>query len=87
MRFNVGDIVEIVDSINELLIGEIAEVVSVHTYKKWSYVRFLNPTLNEFHDSTVENTRLYPNNKLKLYENDLLDVSECDLAKLIGVSL
>ena len=87
MRFNVGDIVEIVDSINELLIGEIAEVVSVHTRERWSYVRFLNPALNEFHDSMKESTRLYPNNKLKLYENDLLDVSECDLAKLIGVSL
>lgn len=87
MRFYVGDIVEIVDSINELLIGEIAEVVSVHTRKDWSYVRFLDHALNEFHDSVIENTRLYPNNKLKLYENDLLDVSECDLAKLIGVSL
>lgn len=86
MKFNVGDIVEIVDSINELLIGEIAEVVSVHTREKWSFVRFLEPTLNAFQDSTMD-TRLYPNNKLKLYENDLMDVSECDLAKLIGVSL
>ena len=87
MKFNVGDMVEIVDSIDKLLIGEIAEVVAVHINKKWSYVRFLYPAMNEFHDSMEGRSRLYPNDKLKLYENDLLDVSECDLAKLIGVSL
>lgn len=87
MKFNVGDMVEIVDSVYKQLIGEIVEVVAIHSRGDWSYVRFSNPTLNEFHNSMDGVSRLYPNDKLRLYENDLLDVSECDLAKLIGVSL
>lgn len=87
MKFNVGDMVEIVDSVYQMLIGEIAEVVAIHSRGDWSYVRFSNPILNEFNNSMDGVSILYPNDKLRLYENDLLDVSECDLAKLIGVSL
>jgi hypothetical protein len=87
VKFNVGDMVEIVDSVYKMLIGEIAEVVAIHSRGDWSYVRFSNPILNEFHNSMDGVSRLFPNDKLRLYENDLLDVSECDLAKLIGVSL
>lgn len=89
MKFFVGDKVEIVNSATKRLIGEIGDVIAVDSSKGRSYVRFENPELHQYHDlfSAVQNSRLFPNERLKPFDDADLNVSEADLMELIGVTV
>lgn len=91
MSFNVGDIVEIVDSVCKRLIGEIGEIVHVRDSVSGYCVRFNDPRLHNYYHTLVEDfkgSRAFPASKLKLYEEGIdADISCDELMSIIGVDL
>ena len=87
MDFNVGDVVEVINSVREELIGEIADVIFIKEAEGWVYVRFINPALHTYHGNTdgVCNIRAFSADKLWPIEREAAQVSEEDLMRVLGV--
>ena len=90
MSFNVGDIVKIVDSVSERLVGAIGEIVSVGNSIIGYHVRLDDPNLHNYHvqEGQYKGSRAFPDYKLKLYEESVDANISCDeLMSIIGVDL
>lgn len=90
MSFNVGDIVKIVDSVSERLVGAIGEIVGIDNSIIGYHVRLDDPNLHNYHrqEGRHEGSRAFPAYKLKLYEKDVnIDISCSELMSIIGVDL
>lgn len=90
MSFNVGDIVKIVDSVSERLVGAIGEIVGIGNSIIGYYVRLDDPNLHNYHiqKGQHEGSRAFPYYKLKLYEEGVDAGISCDeLMSIIGVDL
>lgn len=87
MDFNVGDMVEVISSVREKLIGEIADVIFINESEGCVYVRFINPALHTYHGNPdgVFNTRVFSADKLLPIEMETVQVSEEDLMRVLGV--
>lgn len=90
MSFNVGDIVKIVDSVSERLVGAIGEIVDIDNSIPGCFVRLDDPNLHNYHmqNGQYEGSRAFPDYKLKLYEEGVDEDVSCDeLMSIIGVDL
>lgn len=87
MDFNVGDIVEVISSVNEELIGEIADVISTDASGEIVYVRFINARFHTYHTSLDRGckARAFSADKLFPIEREAAQVSEEDLMRVLGV--
>lgn len=90
MSFNVGDIVKIVDSVSERLVGAIGEIVGIDNRMTRYYVRLDDPNLHNYHiqDGWYKGSRAFPDYKLKLHEEGIdADISCDELMSIIGVGV
>ena len=90
MSFNVGDIVKIVDSVSERLVGAIGEIVGIDNSTIGYHVRLDDPNLHSYHrqEGEYEGSRAFPDYKLKLCEEGVdADISYDELMSIIGVDL
>lgn len=90
MSFNVGDIVKIVDSVSERLVGATGEIVGIGNSIIGYHVRLDDPNLHNYHmqEGPHEGSRAFPDYKLTLYEECIdADISCDEIMSIIGVDL